>query len=89
MSKQVKAIAGCELPSGERLALRRVDDRVGPTLISSHLELCCGETVLATSYKNGLNSLSVIDIYNALRGSNLPLEDQDWMLGHLRSAVKS
>ncbi len=75
MSKQVKAIAGCELPSGERLALRRVDDRVGPTLISSHLELLRGDTALATG---------PTDIEAALSGMELSTKNKKWLLGHLR-----
>lgn len=80
MSKRVKQIAGCELPSGERLALRRVDDRVGPTLISSHLELIRGETVLATG---------PTDIEAVLHQMGLSAGNKKWLLGHLREAVKS
>ena len=80
MSKQVKSIAGCELPSGERLALRRVEDRVGPTLIGSHLELLRGEIVLATG---------PTDIEAALRAMELSTVAKRWLLGHLREAVKS
>lgn len=80
MSKQVKAIAGCELPSGERLALRRVDDRVGPTLISSHLELLRGDTALATGST---------DIEAVLRQAGLSPGNLKWLLGHLREAVRS
>lgn len=80
MSKQVKAIAGCELPSGERLALRRVDDRVGPTLVSSHLELLRGDDVLATG---------PTDIEAALHVMELSTKNKKWMLGHLREVVKS
>ena len=80
MSKRVKQIAGCELPSGERLALRRVDDRMGPTLISSHLELRREETVLATG---------PADIEAALRVMELSTINQKWLLGHLREAVRT
>ena len=81
MSKQVvKSIAGCKLPSGERLALRRVEDRIGPTLMSSHLELRRGETVLATG---------PTDIEAELRVMELSTFNQKWLLGHLREAVKS
>ena len=80
MSKQVKSIAGCELPSGERLALRRVEDRVGPTLIRSHLELRRGETALATGST---------DIEAALHQMELSTANKKWLLGHLREAVKS
>lgn len=80
MSKQVKAIAGCELPSGERLALRRVDDRVGPTLISSHLELLRGDTALATG---------PTDIEATLSCMELSAANKKWLLGHLREAVRS
>ena len=75
MSKQVKPIAGCELSSGERLALRRVDDRVGPTLISSHLELRRGDVVLATGS---------VDIEAALHQMELSTANKKWLLGHLR-----
>ena len=78
MSKRVKNIAGCELPNGERLALHRVDDRVGPTLISSHLELLRGETVLATG---------PTDIIAMLHVLSLSAANERWMLGHLREAV--
>lgn len=80
MSKQVKAIAGCELPSGERLALRRVDDRVGPTLVSSHLELRREDTVLATGPADIRAVLSCMDLSSV---------NKKWLLGHLREAVKS
>lgn len=80
MSKRVKQIAGCELPSGEHLGLRRVDDRMGPTLISSHLELFRGETVLATGST---------DIEAALRVMELSTVNQKWILGHLREAVRA
>lgn len=80
MSKRVKQIAGCELPGGEHLGLRRVDDRIGPTLISSHLELRRGETVLATG---------PADIEAALRTMELSAANERWLLGHLREAVKS
>lgn len=80
MSKQVKSIAGCNLPSGERLGLRRVDDRVGPTLISTQLELHRGETVLATG---------LIDIETELHTLGLAADAKEWMLGNLREAVKA
>ncbi len=80
MSKRVKYIAGCELPSGEHLGLRRVEDRAGPILISTHLELRRGEIVLATG---------LIDIEAALRQLGLGRANQKWMFGHLREAVKS
>ena len=79
MSKRVKQIAGCELPSGERLALRRVEDRAGPTLISSHLELLRGETALATG---------PVDIEAALHQMELSTVNKKWLLGHLREAVR-
>lgn len=80
MSKQVKQIAGCELPSGERLALRRVDDRFGPTLMSSHLELRRGDAVLATG---------PTDIEAMLSYMELSTVNKKWLLGHLIEAVKS
>ena len=79
MSKRVKQIAGCELPSGERLALRRVEDRAGPALISTHLELLQGETVLATG---------PADIEAVLLQLGLGRWNLKWMLGHLREVVK-
>lgn len=79
MSKQVKSIAGCNLPSGERLGLRRVDDRVGPTLISTQLELHRGEEVIATDFA---------DIEATLRQLGLSRNNEKWMLGHLREAVR-
>ena len=79
MSKPVKSIAGCNLPSGERLGLRRVDDRVGPTLISTQLELHRGETVLATG---------PIDIEARLQHMDMGAGDRRWLRKHLRSAVR-
>lgn len=79
MSKQVKSIAGCNLPSGERIRLRRVDERMGPNLLSSQLELLRGETVLATG---------LIDIETELHTLGLAADAKEWMLGHLREAVK-
>lgn len=79
MSKRVKHIAGCTLPSGERLALRRLEDRAGAALISTHLELHCGETVLATGPD---------DITAALRASDLPAADRRWMFDNMREAVR-
>lgn len=80
MSKRVKNIAGCDLPSGERLALRRVEDRIGPALISTHLELLRRETVLATG---------PTDIIAILHVLSLSAANERWMLGHLREAVRS
>lgn len=80
MSKRVKQIAGCELPSGEHLGLRRVEERIGPTLISTHLELRRGDTVLATG---------PADIEAVMSGIELSPANKKWLLGHLREAVWS
>lgn len=80
MSKRVKQIAGCDLPNGERLALRRVEYRFGPTLLSSHIELSRGDAVLATG---------PADIISMLHVLGLSAANERWMLGHLREAVKS
>lgn len=78
MSKQVKSIAGCNLPSGERVRLRRVDERVGPNLLSSQLELLRGETVLAVAPS---------EIKALLHQMQLPEDDEKWLLGHLDAEV--
>lgn len=80
MSKRVKLIAGCNLPSGERLGLRRVDDRMGRFLVSSHMELRQGEITLATGQA---------DIEAALSQMELSSQNKKWLLGHLREAVRS
>lgn len=79
MSKKSKYIAGCALPDGEHLGLRRVEERNGPELISSTLELFKGEVVLAT----GSPSIATV-----ILRSGLIAEDEAWMLGHLRAAVR-
>lgn len=78
MSKQVKTIAGCLLPNGERLGLRRVEDRVGAALLSSHLELHKGDQLLATD---------PADIEFGLRFMPLSDDDRCWMLQNLRAAI--
>lgn len=78
MSKQVKTVAGCLLPSGERLGLRRVEDRAGAALLSSHLELHKDDEVLATGFT---------DIEAKVRWLGLSRENEKWLLGHLREAT--
>jgi hypothetical protein len=80
MSKRVKNIAGCLLSGGERLGLRRVEERSGPTLLCSHLELHRGEEVLAAG---------PTDIEAKLRQMDLSRGDLRWLLGHLSEAVRS
>ena len=79
MSKQVKTIAGCLLPSGERLGLRCVEDRIGAALLSSHVELHKGDEVLATG---------PIDIEARLQHMDMGAGDRRWLRKHLRSAVR-
>lgn len=79
MSKQVKTIAGCLLPNGERLGLRRVEDRAGAALLSSHVELHEGDEVLATG---------PIDIEARLQQLDIGAGDRRWLRKHLRSAVR-
>jgi hypothetical protein len=52
---------------------------MGPNLLSSQLELLRGETVLATG---------LIDIETELHTLGLAADAKEWMLGHLREAVK-
>jgi hypothetical protein len=57
-----------------------VDERMGPNLLSSQLELLRGETVLATD---------PADIEFGLHFLPLSDDDRQWLLGHLRAAVKA
>lgn len=68
------------MSSGDRLGLRRVEYRDGPTLISTHLELLRGSALLATG---------PTDIEAALRQAGLSPGNLKWLLGHLREAVRS
>ena len=79
MSKRVKQIAGCTTKQGERIGLRRVEDRSGPNLLSAHLELYLGEDVLATDQP---------DIEATLNQMDLDAKNKKWLLGHLHEAVR-